>query len=188
MKNDFNGIEEYPDTFTKDYCDDVIKHFDVMATRQLSNSRNNANASDETIVLDWAHTSNQYHYDYRICDHFYNTLHGIYTSEYQEKYAMLKSSEQHSAKGMAVQKTRPHQGYHAWHQESGNIGQSPRVINYMLYLNDVDEGGETQILDYKIKPEAGKLLLFPPFFKYIHRGNIPISSDKYIITGWLHTK
>ena len=38
----------------------------------------------------------------------------------------------------------------------------------------------------KIKAEKGKLLIFPSSWTYIHRGNIPISDDKYIITGWVH--
>ena len=36
-----------------------------------------------------------------------------------------------------------------------------------------------------IKPEAGKLLLFPASWTFPHCGQMPISHDKYIITGWL---
>ena len=31
MKDDFNGIEEYPKSFEKEYCEEIIRHFDVMA-------------------------------------------------------------------------------------------------------------------------------------------------------------
>lgn len=62
-----------------------------------------------------------------------------------------------------------------------------RVITYLWYLNDVEEGGETEVLgNYKIKPEAGKLLLFPSCWTFPHCGNKPISEDKYIITGWMY--
>lgn len=61
-----------------------------------------------------------------------------------------------------------------------------RTITYIFYLNDVDDGGETEFWgNTRIKPEAGKLVLFPASWTYPHRGMMPKSSDKYIITGWL---
>jgi hypothetical protein len=51
----------------------------------------------------------------------------------------------------------------------------------------VENGGETEIWDdFKIKPETGKLLLFPSSWTFPHRGVMPISDNKYIITGWLY--
>lgn len=63
-----------------------------------------------------------------------------------------------------------------------------RVFTYIFYLNDVFEGGETEILfgKHKIKPSAGKLLLFPASWTYPHCGKMPYSNDKYIITGWIY--
>ena len=64
-----------------------------------------------------------------------------------------------------------------------------RKIVFIFYLNDVDTGGETELLDdYKIKPKAGRLLFFPATWTYPHRGCIPISDNKYIATGWLYEK
>ena len=37
----------------------------------------------------------------------------------------------------------------------------------------------------KIKPEKGKLLVHPAGFPYIHKGNVPLSSDKTILISWL---
>ncbi len=62
-----------------------------------------------------------------------------------------------------------------------------RLIAFIFYLNDVEEGGETEIWGHRrIKPTAGKLLLFPASWTFPHCGKMPISSDKYIITGWLY--
>lgn len=62
-----------------------------------------------------------------------------------------------------------------------------RIITFIFYLNDVDEGGETEIWGHThIKPTTGKLLLFPACWTFPHCGKMPISSDKYIITGWLN--
>ena len=63
-----------------------------------------------------------------------------------------------------------------------------RIITYLWYLNDVTEGGETDFsdLNLNVKPEAGKLVLFPATWDFPHCGKIPISSNKYIVTGWLY--
>lgn len=61
------------------------------------------------------------------------------------------------------------------------------MLSYILYLNDVEEGGETEFLYYgkRIKPTAGTLLLWPAGFTHVHRGNPPLSGEKYILTGWV---
>ena len=82
-------------------------------------------------------------------------------------------------------------GYPAWHIDKDY--QPPfhnREYVYMFYLNDVEEGGETEFLylNTKIKPVKGTLVVFPTHFPFVHRGNIPISDDKYIVTGWICEK
>lgn len=64
-----------------------------------------------------------------------------------------------------------------------------RVLTYIYYLNDVEEGGETELFgNIRIVPECGKLLLFPSEFVYPHMGRVPISVDKHIITGWVYMR
>lgn len=187
MKDNYNGIEEYPDAFEKAYCDEVIRHFELMRETNITNLQNDIGKnSDERIVFDWAYTQGQYHYDFNICKHFYSRINELYVTRYAEKYDMLKKSQQHTPKGMSVQKTMPHQGYHAWHQETADVGSGARVVTYMLYLNDVEESGETEFLyqGIKLKPEAGKLVFFPTGFTFPHRGNPIYKGEKYIITGW----
>ena len=68
-----------------------------------------------------------------------------------------------------------------------------RTWTTMLYLNDVEEGGETYFkhLNLKIKPQRGLLLAWNnlyfngfPNFKTLHEALPPKSGDKYIITKW----
>ena len=56
---------------------------------------------------------------------------------------------------------------------------------WMVYLNDVPEGGETEFLyqKLKVKPKKGTVLIWPGGYTHLHRGNPPMS-DKYIATGW----
>jgi len=58
---------------------------------------------------------------------------------------------------------------------------------FLWYLNDVEEGGETEFWqgEYKIKPEVGKMVIFPACWTFPHCEKIPLSCDKYILTGSL---
>jgi hypothetical protein len=64
--------------------------------------------------------------------------------------------------------------------------EQERYITFIWYLNDVAEGGETEMRgNMRIKPESGKLLLFPSSWTYPHCSQTTISNDKYVIVGWL---
>ena len=86
----------------------------------------------------------------------------------------------------------PNQGYHGWHQDWAvhSPDFSRRILVGMIYLNDVDEGGETEFYhqEVKIKPTQGTMVVWPAFFTHAHRGNRPISNTKYIINKWCYPK
>lgn len=82
-------------------------------------------------------------------------------------------------------------GYPHWHSEQFpqlNYNEAlHRVVLYMFYLNDVEEGGETEFYyqQRKISPKKGTMVIAPAGFTHSHRGNMPISNDKYIATSWV---
>lgn len=89
--------------------------------------------------------------------------------------------------GYAMQRTLPGEHYH-WHIDGGSHEFADRQLVAIWYLNDVaGPGGETEFLyqKLKIKPEAGKLLLFPPFWTHEHRGVTLAQGVKYIATTWV---
>lgn len=90
---------------------------------------------------------------------------------------------------LQIQRYTKQKGRHIYHQDFSTDWKEKkyRVITFLWYLNDVEEGGETEFwTTYRVKPEAGKLLFFPATWTYPHRGMMPISNDKYIITGWIY--
>jgi Fe-S cluster biosynthesis and repair protein YggX len=186
MDNDFNGIEEYKNAFPIEYCKKIIDTFEQRAEMQLTEHQTGFKNQDERIFMDMANHNNMFHVDANLCKFFYQTIMDTYEHKYRKKYDSLGSVCQHSPKGMSVQKTRPHQGYHAWHCENADLVTSSRVMAYTLYLNSVEEGGETEFLyqGVKIKPEPGKLAIFPAYYTHPHRGNPIYKGIKYIVSGW----
>jgi len=89
---------------------------------------------------------------------------------------------------LKIQKTLPTEGYHVWHIEHGKgFGNEARAFVFSIYLNDVEEGGETEFLHFskRVKPKTGRIVIWPAGFPYLHRGNPPLSGEKYILTSWM---
>jgi hypothetical protein len=95
--------------------------------------------------------------------------------------------------GFQIQKYERNKGHYRWHNDykyqevfMGTTGlRTIRICTFIFYLNNVNEGGETEFINGKIIPAPGKMAFFPCSWTYPHRGCMPISNDKYIITGWL---
>ena len=90
--------------------------------------------------------------------------------------------------GLVMSKTDPGQ-YYNWHVDSvfGKLAihQPRRVLTCILYLNDMDEdaGGCTEFTNGRsVRPEKGKVLIFPATPQYLHRGATVNKGSKYVIT------
>lgn len=85
-----------------------------------------------------------------------------------------------------LQITKPSGGYHNWHIEQSTGNTACRALAWMIYLNDVEDGGETEFLyqSVRVKPERGKICIWPAGVTHPHRGNPPLAGEKYVLTGW----
>jgi hypothetical protein len=105
---------------------------------------------------------------------------------------ILPSIKNINDSGYQVQKYLAKTGIYEYHHDShfktdNNSNIQTRLLTFIWYLNTVEEGGETEFFNgrLKVKPEKGKLLIFPATWTYMHKGNMPLSNDKYIVTGWI---
>lgn len=113
-----------------------------------------------------------------------------YNNEFQHN---LVVADKTSYPAFNIQKYDKNKGhYNGWHVEKDCLNTASRAFVFILYLNDVDKGGETEFLFddggdfFKVQPKAGRLIIHPASWPYIHKGNMPISNDKYIVTSWLN--
>lgn len=81
-------------------------------------------------------------------------------------------------------------GYKIFHCERSRMDpvQLCRHLVYMTYLNDVEEGGQTEFKYQKlfVKPQKGLTLIWPSDWTHTHRGIPSLTEEKMIVTGWLH--
>jgi hypothetical protein len=81
-----------------------------------------------------------------------------------------------------IQRTLAGEGFD-WHADE----DGRRRLALIFYLNDDFEGGGTEF-EYQrvtITPRRGSLLLFPPYWTHVHRGQPVVSGRKYIVTSFL---
>ena len=108
--------------------------------------------------------------------------------EYAKEHGILSELGRHRMSPHAkIQKTKPTQGFHVWHSDNGNLSNCRRLIVVSLYLNTVVEGGETEFLyqSKRVSPIEGTLVFFPAGWTHPHRGNPPLTGNKYLLTTWL---
>lgn len=107
--------------------------------------------------------------------------------EYKEKYFFLNDIYVWTIEPVYnIQRYEPGQGYKAWHCENNGPGKgSERIMAWMIYLNDVPDGGtefnyELPNLDAK----TGTVAIWPAYWTHFHRGIVSHTKTKYIVTGW----
>lgn len=90
-----------------------------------------------------------------------------------------------------LQRYAPGEGFRAWHcdwtlSDEATEPQA-RVLAWILYCNDVPDGGtEFHWQGHHEEAERGKLVIFPAGVSHIHRGRVSQEHSKTIATGWIN--
>ena len=183
----FIGI--YENAFSKEYCDRAINYFEASKNQGATYNRQQIIDVKRTAINDefmFASNEENINPSGNCIREFNEVFWKIYHEQYAVDFAVLKDCAAHNNFAYKIQKTQVGGGYHIWHFESSAREFSTRLLTWMVYLNDVDSGGETEFLyqHLRVVPKAGTLVIWPAAFTHTHRGNPPLSNDKYIITGW----
>ena len=173
---DFIGI--YKKILSDDLCDQLINIVDKTITTKGSFYYNTAHRKDYQILLDWIDPDG-------VLSIEVNSALDRANKEYMSQYMTSLGDLSYSSWRIKLQKTPIGGGFHKWHCEQ--ITNCDRILVWTIYLNDMPEGeGETEFINYpkKIKPNKGDVVIFPASFTHTHRGNPPLTTEKYIATGW----
>tara|TARA_R110000803_G_scaffold177840_1_gene240254 strand:+ start:711 stop:1271 length:561 start_codon:yes stop_codon:yes gene_type:complete len=182
MVPDFIGV--YDNVLSGEDCQEIIERMHDMSEKGYGETRpepafemaDESFRNEQSAFLSGEQSQNVFK---ALWNHGYDS--------YAKEFDILKRFAKHEVWQIKGQITKPGQGYHAWHCEAMDMQSSVRLLSYILYLNDIEEGGETEFLYYKkrIKPKAGTLLVFPAYFTHTHRGNTNLSNkNKVVLTGW----
>jgi len=185
---DFIGI--YRGFFPEEFCNEAISYFNFCQSYiPLVKKRKDDYVEDSylfTSFFERVENPELNRLNKKLTDYFMSIVDFCIT-KYMEKYRILQGLDGYSVYDLKFQKTLPGEGFHGWHYENTKRLVADRRLVFQLYLNDVEEGGETEFLYYpkRIKAEQGKLIIWPATFTHTHRGNTPLSGEKFIITSWV---
>ena len=125
---------------------------------------------------------------FEILKQYINELHKCFL-DYQNQWPFLKSIlKTVYVPSFNIQKYSRGDHFASLHSERTSLATLHRLFAWMTYLNDVNDGGQTNFSHYgiKIKPETGKTLIWPAEWTHAHTGEVLKSGKKYIVTGWIH--
>ena len=186
----FTQVYTYDNLVTADECDQLIEKIE----QNLSPSTV-ANKDEENCVSSYrtSRSANLYYFHddlYLAVDKRITDIMGLYPflgeSMQSQKYEIGQYYKEHH--DFFYPLTKEYETYCTW------MGQ--RTWTAMLYLNDVEEGGETYFkhLKLNVKPKRGMLIAWNnlyrnglPNLKTLHEAIPPKSGPKYVITKWFRS-
>jgi hypothetical protein len=171
-------------------CDNLIQLFKDNSTHWIEGKCNSNEVNlDTKKSTDMVISTDAITHNY-VIKNYIDEL-NIIAKQYIDKYKYCnKTSSWGIVEDFNIQYYKPSEAFYDWHSErvTAEAPYCNRHLVFMTYLNDVDNGGETEFYyqELKIKPEKGKTVIFPADWTYTHRGIPSKSQDKYIITGWFN--
>lgn len=186
----FTQVYTYDDILTEKECETLIHMVDGrLRPSTVSDETDSCHVSDYRT----SQTSDLHYFDnpmYLDLDRRIVDLMGINSFQGEtmqaQKYEPGQYYKEHWDFFMPT--TKEYKVYCEW------MGQ--RTWTAMVYLNDVEEGGETYFkhLNLRVKPKRGMLIAWNnlyknglPNLKTMHEACPPISGNKYVVTKWFRS-
>ena len=169
-------------------CDELIDYFETRKDKQktgISGAGKNLEIKDR---LDISLKPRQIEVvGNEILKQYMDQLYACYL-DYLEQWPFLAGLAEYLEIGnFNIGRYEKGQHFQQLHTERSSLRTLHRVLAWMTYLNDVDNGGETYFSHYdlNIRPKKGLTLIWPAEWTHAHKGNIVTGDPKYMITGWL---
>ena len=183
MLNDF--IMVIDDLISKEDCEQYIEWIEHYISHSVMLKESNKLHDRDHFTMNF---NNHYSYDLLSGDNLsIKFLPSVSASinDYLKQFSVL-GRERLLIYDTKVKKIPIGGGFHNWHYENSGLHTSHRRLVIQLYLNTIDEGGETEFLyiNKRIQAKEGSLIIFPSGYTHTHRGNPPIGGTKYIIGSW----
>ena len=178
-------IKTYPKMFSKEECAGLIEWFEILdENNQLVQTKLEGHREfDEVNLNNFREQTLKMQLDvYKRFD--------VILEKYKKDVKIHEKAlpEKSAWEELRIKRYKTGIGNFLDHVDAGDSISARRFLVFFVYLNDVVEGGETEFptLDLTISPVCGTILIFPSLWTFLHRGNIPISNDKYILGSYKH--
>ena len=179
-------VQTFPNLLGQEYCQLIIDRFEAddrkhpSTVGQVGNERVDPRRTGTILYLhdtmdDWKDVVVQTHAAVAKAVN-------AYAKDFMLLAKML-SSEYVGCRYPRIERVSPGQSFD-WHADNASNVTSERILACLLYLSDVTEDGYTEFAHQglKVRPEAGKVVVFPPYWTHLHRGVSPAKTTKYTMS------
>jgi len=107
--------------------------------------------------------------------------------KYVEAFPLLGSVTKITLESFSLLRYDEETDYYNWHVDGLDAGIRTRFLSQVAYLNDVEQGGETEFLfqGRKVQPRRGSIVVFPSGWTHQHRALPPLTGKKFVVTSFL---
>ncbi|MGE0748901.1 MAG: 2OG-Fe(II) oxygenase [Rhodospirillales bacterium] len=178
-------ILAYPNVLPADECRALIERFEADERVRPSWGKYSERPTNRTGAM----LATAQHPDWRDVVERINGAIRPYLEHYAGVFTAFKRiliTDQWELSAPLIERIEPGQGFD-WHFDGNLPGTERRVLATILYLADIADGGATQFAyqGAAVQPKAGMLVLFPPFWTHLHRGDTPKAGRKYNVTNFV---
>jgi hypothetical protein len=180
-------IEEYRDLVKTDFCNKLIEKFESDPKKCQGNLLSGKVDLSHKKCTEVHLYKDRWEEEDRLLSSIFTKAFSLYLQKYPSLNWILKAGPIYDI-GFVIKKySKEDRDFYSEHIDVGDDKGSNRFISSILYLNNIEKGGETvfPLHNKEIIPESGKVAMFPPFWTHPHKANIPISDDKYIVNTFL---
>ncbi len=170
-----------------DMCDEIVNFFEANPTYQGAGSIDGGVDESLKKTTDIPIKPKQLEQEkYKIFNTYINNVVNCF-NDYKEQWPFLNTIKGMEIGTFNLQKYSPGGHFSAVHTERASSSTMHRVLAFMTYLNDVEEGGETSFhyYDINVQPKKGKTIIWPAEWTHAHSGGVVKQGCKYIVTGWI---
>ena len=170
-------------------CEELIVYFETKKENQVIGATSDGIELSAKNSVDMSIAPNEINAPgNQVFEKYFNCLFACHR-DYLDQWPLLGEFAQNLEIGrFNLQRYQKDGHFQKLHSERSSLNTLHRILAWMTYLNDVEEGGETYFSHYDltIKPKKGLTLIWPAEWTHAHKGNILGAGTKYIITGWMN--
>ena len=170
-----------------DMCDEIVNFFEANPAYQGAGAIGGGVDESQKKTTDIPIKPIQLEQEkYKIFNTYINNVVNCF-NDYKEQWPFLNTIKGMEIGTFNLQKYSPGGHFSAVHTERASSSTMHRVLAFMTYLNDVEEGGETSFhyYDINVQPKKGKTIIWPAEWTHAHSGGVVKQGCKYIVTGWI---
>lgn len=164
--------------------DDVVKNYDeILETINKENLWDKATVEEGIINNNIRNNDVAFFnpFDFRNSEILYSFAKVVWN--YVNVYALKHEFSFSNIENVNINRYKKDQEYHAHCDDGPGIS---RIVSALVYLNEVESGGETEFVYFNksISPKPGRLVIFPSNYAYKHAALPPKKGIKYSAAFW----